>query len=395
MPRSRGTHDGFSPECAGCPLQSKRSNPITAKLKSVTTSQAPQCTVVCEYPGPQDKLADSPLQGPAGLRVRQELKARGITHYNAIFRIGCYPNTVAKRLDSSLIAAAKHCRSRFDAAFKAANSGGKLPALWLGKHSANGVLSAYDAKCCKEMPHNGNVKLDHPRIAFFHAAPMQVPWLAGLDRFAALVHKEDRGKPPTPIIMPDSIMLNALNSLGPVVGWDVETLGVDPLTSPITCIGLSDGKLVISVPWDSYSTKTQGYVHGCADSRAPLRSAIREAVKLVLSSQRTQVTQNGSYDVLAMRARGLPGRNDFDTLHAHKILWPEIPANLEAIGVHLLPNLDRRWKTIFRAGRDDDAKGSDVFRDSNEIDLRNYNALDAWVTAAAYYALSAELAIED
>ena len=200
--------------------------------------------------------------------------------------------------------------------------------------------------------------------------------------------------PPTPLTEPSRAALEALHAMGPVIGWDVETLGTDPLTAPITCIGISDGERTVVMPWDPYDTARHGQVPGLC-SHGQLGCQIQQAILNLLASSRTQVTQNGTYDTLAMNSRGFPGRNDFDILHAHKTLWPEIPASLEAIGVHLVTSLPYRWKTIFRSGADDDAKGSDVYRDSAAHDLRWYCGLDAWVTRMAYGPLEKALATAD
>jgi hypothetical protein len=285
--------------------------------------------------------------------------------------------------------------------------------LLLGKHASAGLLGSHEcalrsgsavklsqAKLARYCPQifGGRVVMsaDSPAYAYWGKPPVQVPFNAALDRFCDAVRgRSQAAAPPVPILWPGDDMLAALRNMGPDIGWDVETLGADPLEAPITCIGISDGDKTISVAWDNYETTRQGAVNGIATSVRGVSYKIQQEIFRVLESNRCQVTQNGSYDVLAMSARGLPGRNDWDIMHAYAVLWPECPKTLEAIALHLVPELDRRWKFIFRAGRDDDAKGSDVYAESPEEDLRDYNGMDAWATVKAKKPLEQLLAMED
>jgi hypothetical protein len=208
---------------------------------------------------------------------------------------------------------------------------------------------------------------------------------AGLQRFKRWTKERALSPWPHVELYPNEAALVALRAMGPNVGWDVETLGVDPLTCPISCIGLSDGVHTVSMPWSSYTNK-HGYVLGLRDYGELGRTCEAE-IKDVLESNRTLITQNGNYDVGAMRKTGINARNDVDIMHAYSILWPELPKNLEAIGVHVLPELRGRWKSMFRRGDDSDGKADDVYVESREEALREYNGRDAWVTVRAWLEL--------
>jgi len=387
-----------------CPLWKKNCAPV----HSIESDNA-LAVIVCEHPGPQEQFWRQPLRGYAGRRAHQALRSVGLNRVSVCNRIGCFPPQ-HMATDSIKASAAKHCAARFTRIMQRLTPANDLPILLLGKHAGDGwaprVSRTLRSGATKTLPvmklARGMVAdnicyLDNPALAFWHKAPLQVLWLAGLERFAKYLRNETESPPPIPIIDIGEEALTALRSMGHTIGWDVETLGIDPTSSPITCIGISDGERTVSMPWDTYSVAGTEVV-GLASATVGTAKQIRDEILRVLASDRIHATQNGSYDVLAMGAKGLPGRNDYDTMHAHKICWPEIPAGLEEVAVHLVPRLSDRWKTIFRGGRDETegvAKGWDAFADSAPADLRDYNGMDAWATVAAVAPLNDELSTED
>lgn len=402
MPRPLGTRRDPDTCCADCPLRGKQPNPVLSLIRSDSP-----VVVICEYPGPWETFHCQPLQGNAGQSAVAALSAQGIDAPSAICRIACYPNTQAKRTDSKLSKAAACCRERFLRDVERADPRGEKKYLLLGKHSANGWLGNYQwplysggarnlsaQKLAREMVHENRMYVDHPRVPFWHKTVNQPQWLAAIARFGRYVRGEIPPRSPTPIVGVSEDALQALRGMGPVVGWDVETLGVDPLSARLTCIGFADTDKSVSVPWDDYSSARHGDVRGIG-SYGELGAAIRTEVQKILTSVRTLVTQNGSYDLLAMERQGIPARNDFDTLHAYKTLWPEASAGLEVLARHLVPRLDHNWKTVHSGGKEDDLKGSDVWGNSDPRDLQAYNAMDAWATVSAHRSLEDELDVED
>ena len=387
--------------CKGCPLVQKNGGPIWP-----TVHEDPQALIILDYPSAKDKFYGRLLSGPIGKKVKTSLAAVDIERYSVVCRIGCYPS-VTKRLDKHLRAACKACTGQFQHDLASIDPHRELPKLFMGKWSSKDLgtsmlplrsgasVKVPTHKLCKELPSGKHMVLDSPAFAWWGKPPMQVPWLAGLKRFGELVRGVKHIPPTAPLIEPNEEALTALENMGPVIGWDLETLGVDPLTVPITCIGISDGIRTVSVPWDDYSTSTEGLIKGVDKSIHPLHKRIREAVLSILHSDRIHVTQNGNYDVLGLSARRHPGRNDWDIMHAHAILWPEIPHGLEAIALQMIPELPSRWKTIFRAGKDTDAKGDSAYESARAVDLRDYNGYDCWATVRAKAPLEKELAVED
>lgn len=401
MPKAADTHPISSRHCSSCCVLRCQS-PSPAPL---LTEPDAQVAVLLDYPIAVDTVREQLLSGRIGKRLRSELAALGINRLQVGCRIACTPPP-AKRTDQQLSLAARACT------YHQATWQSHLPLLALGKYATN-VLGYHSitlrsgaeiklpvAKLAKHLPMRWANRWimvgDSPAYTFWGKPSIQAPLLAALKRFAdRVLGRQTLAPPPPPEIHVTERTLALLGRMGPEIGWDVETLGVDPLTAPITCIGISDGQHTISVPWETYSTARQSEVLGVNTATRGLPAQIRQAVLNVLHSDRLQITQNGSYDVLAMQARGLPGRNDWDIMHAYAVLWPECPKTLEAIALHVVPNVGHRWKSIFRAGRDDDAKGADVYAESAAEDLREYNGYDACYTALAKRPLEKLLATED
>ena len=162
------------------------------------------------------------------------------------------------------------------------------------------------------------------------------------------------------------------------VAVDVETQGIDPWTAPVMCIGLSNGKDTVSVPWRSYSSKRYGNVRGLYEY-TQYRKTIRHLVERVLQTKQL-VFQNGNYDLTSLHADHLdvPVKHwFFDTLPAHALAAPRLRHDLQLQACIEFP-LPDSWKTKF--GTETDAKGGDKFTEQPEETLRDYNAKDALCT---------------
>lgn len=155
------------------------------------------------------------------------------------------------------------------------------------------------------------------------------------------------------------------------ISVDIETMGVDPWSAPITCIGMATRDGAVSLPWHSY-----GNVRGIALARG--RNAIAtqcyNAILDILRSPRIEkVWQNGIYDRMCLRHHGVEVvGSHFDTLTAHMILAPGLPHDESfqcAVEFHA-----ERWKEDFRAGKD--AKGKDSWGKRDPHELRVYNSKD-------------------
>lgn len=365
-------------DCDACPFkqEGRRFRPVAPEVHSPD----PRAVITVECPGPQEASQGKPFVGSTGQKLAGDLSKLGIEREMITWRnrIACAPGRDNKT-DSNMRQAAKCCLPRYHAETKDDTA----PTLFLGKWASAGTLSQKENAKARGMPVAVSGKAymvgPHPTYCYFRKASMQVVLKAYLHRFSRVVHETWFPVWPTSHIWPTEDALACLNAMGPVIGWDVETLGIDPIGVPITCIGISDGIRNVSLPWDEYNTKKFGMVAGLA-SYGTIGFKCKEALLGVLNSRRIQVTQNGTYDVLALGSRNIPCRNDYDTKHYHSTLFPEILHGLEEISVQLL-DIPDRWKYIFaQVKKAAELKGSDIYRERRQEDLRLYNVHDSYCT---------------
>mgnify|MGYP001608594474 FL=1 len=370
-----------SPKCVDCPFFNP--NPKFFLPTPPDYSQGVSLAVLIgESPGHEEKWKEKPFVGPTGRVMWDKMQKLGLkrSSFHILNRIACCPPR-NKKTDKNMKKAADCCKPYFDSCLEKCK---KLPRLYMGKYSWNGELSATQALLSKNVITDRAMILDHPTFVFYHKTTLQVAWLAALERFIAYIQNQEHCKPWAELhINASDKSLQALKRLGSLVAWDVETLGIDPRDPEfkITCIGFSDGIHSVSIPWDTYSTETQGTVWGL-DYFGKLGSEIRNEVIKLFQSDRIFAAHNGNYDLLATQARGLIARNDFDTMVAYAILYPEIPKNLEDAALHLT-GAPERWKTIYdleTKALKKIAKERRFFEVSFEK-LRAYNSHDAQATA--------------
>jgi hypothetical protein len=329
----------------------------------------------------------------------EDLTANGMPPgtYNLVHKIACFiPGQ--KRTDKTCRAAAKACQARAER--ELAKLDPALPRLYLGKWAPIGLITPaqykaqLEIKLSKAVIRNNAMCLPHPKTPYFNAPAGRHVFRAQLARFC----KYALGTPwptwPEVLITPDDRMLAALRSMGPLIAFDIETLGKCPLTSPISAIGISDGQRTVSIPWVSY-TNRHGHHTGIEKSKEATHVAIRAALKQCLESRREKGGHNKNYDIPGIQALGISiGECEWDSLDAYKILYPELAGNLEAVGAHLM-TLPTLWKTEFRAGRDGDDRDGAEFTESPQEHLLVYNGRDSFVTAVCVKELKALLAEED
>lgn len=160
---------------------------------------------------------------------------------------------------------------------------------------------------------------------------------------------------------------------GAVVSCDIETDGVDPLTTSILCIGVSDGETTAVVwPWHD------GLAEGFAEW---------------MRTKERVVFHNGfGFDTVVMAAHGVSfeGVRVDDTLLAHHAYASHLPQKLDQVVSEFLDS--KAWKIQF--GR----RGSKVHAkapvDLPAETLCEYNAADARLTAKAWTAMQGTLAKE-
>lgn len=370
-----------SPKCPECPFYLKNCKQFVPVGPEFSKQPNPLFTIIGESPGYEEKWRGKPFVGPTGRAMWARFKEFGVARedFHLVNRIACCPPK-NKKTDKNMQKAAACCQPYFQANLQKCKS---TPRLYLGKYAWVGELTAKEAPLAKGLIYKNSMSLEHPTYVFFHKTVMQIPWLAGVERFVKYARRQHSVVQwRIPKLGMSDVILQHLSDLGDYVAWDVETYGIDHHDPEfkITCIGFSDGKVALSIPWDTYSTQTQGLVWGL-EYYGTLGQKLRAGVIALFKSSRTLITHNGNYDCLAMRARGVEARNDFDTMLAYATVWPELPKNLEDTSVHL-GNIPDRWKTTFNSttkASKEKLKANQFVEVSPDI-LRTYNAHDAEAT---------------
>lgn len=153
--------------------------------------------------------------------------------------------------------------------------------------------------------------------------------------------------------------LREIAAAGLPIGVDVETKGANPLFAGLLAIGVSNTLMGVSVIW----TEDE-------DIRAAFQECFDKCVC---------VTQNGSHDVLSLRAHGFRIVNGFDTLLAHAVAAPNLRHGLEFIASNFF--WMEKWKTIAKVEKDlKGAEGWEKWRDRDPIGFKLYNVKDCAAT---------------
>ena len=152
-------------------------------------------------------------------------------------------------------------------------------------------------------------------------------------------------------------------------GIDVETAGIDPLTSGLLCIGLATKDVAISVPWPPQNVQIE-----------------QLTLQILQDAQIPKVFHNAQYDLLTLRAQNIDVCGVIsDTLLMHAVVANQLPHNLGFVASNEFPG--PRWKSEFRDEDAEATKSGVDFGRRDPLELRLYNAKDAYMTALLYYAL--------
>lgn len=166
--------------------------------------------------------------------------------------------------------------------------------------------------------------------------------------------------------------LERLAELGPTAAFDVETLGLAALITPLVCFGLSDGTLTIVVPWSETLAGTGDYwgIRGLSQARV-----LSQYVNPCLA-KRVTLTHNGpTFDHVVAHQHGIKIEAWDDTLlQAHAIAGhlPKRLGHVVAMCIDAPP-----WKE-----EDHDASPEVMFR---------YNGRDVLYTAMCGPTIAREL----
>ena len=309
----------------------------------------------------------------AGRRLKLWCKEEGIPwaslHHNAA--IQCYPPYDFKDWAKAI----ECCRSRLERQLKKA---GVEYILAYGEHAWSGVVEKkkwYEWHG-EEYEHNGRKILSTWAPSFAlqgKGAYWDIIWIHS--KRAWRLHQGEEEVLPWPeiVVEPDEYMVECLERLAKerVLGFDIETLGVNPLKDPITALGFASADLAVSIPFP-----TEKWFESSVEKKV-----LRLARRILADPEILLAAQNCIHDVAGMRSQGWDVEGVYyDTLIQSHIYAPEIQKHdLGALATwyFALP----RWKTIFGAKGDEkgDAKWA-VTNYEEWMDLGIYNGQDAWTT---------------
>jgi hypothetical protein len=153
-----------------------------------------------------------------------------------------------------------------------------------------------------------------------------------------------------------------LARLGPVVSGDVETVGLGPTATALVCLGFSDGRLTVVVPWSKASNGLEPFWLDPSGVAAELSAML---------ATRIMVSHNGpAFDHIVMARYGIRITAWDDTLLASHALAGHMPKNLAHVATQ---HLDvPPWKQL-------EDRGASIER------LWVYNGRDCLYTILAWF----------
>lgn len=349
-------------DCDSCPLNGQRPVPPTLSAR-------PDLIVVAESPGRNEVVNGAPLIGESGEIINRLCnkfnQPRSRLHLtNAIL---CRPPFIfsPKQWRQALAA----CRPRLERELKAIAStrsvvafGGKALQQLTGKAKINDWMGA-PLKCVDGLEDFTVLPTIHP--AYTLRKPAETPVLT-IHFARALQMARDQLEPWIwPLITAhegETATLAALKLLArsKILGFDVETAGVDALHDALLNVGLASGTHAVSVTWYEAS------------------QCIRDAVAAILANQRiVKVGHNGQFDVVSAEAHGLKVNNfSEDTMIQAAVCAPQLPKKLSHVACR--ETHAERWKDEFRAGSD--KSGTAFWLKVDPKRRAVYNAKDASIT---------------
>ena len=152
---------------------------------------------------------------------------------------------------------------------------------------------------------------------------------------------------------------------------DIETSTTKDI---ISCIGISDGKIAISVPWDDF------VVAGTERWELGASKEVKEAVQVILASNTTKIGHNFTFDVFNLRQRGIEVNGPLeDTLLMSHSIFPQFRKGLQQCAAMCFAI--EPWKSLHKPPTV--KKGVDKWLATPEA-TRLYNCKDAMATVWIY-----------
>lgn len=358
-------------KCSTCPLNADGVPCLVGRGPSRAS-----LAIVAERPTTTDVDSDKIMSRPYWLRKAIGGKVNDAWRTPAI---ACRPSRKVSTKD--LEKAAECCRPRVEAEIKATGAKAILAAGKFGFQSAYGRRKNVEEwfGAVGRWPADKQVWLIATFSPPWYYSPNHIPiFMRFAQRAWRFAHgQESRTRVPAMVVEPGPEAIDALKSMlakPQALGYDLETMGNEPMVSAITAVGLASKEVAVSLPWDAYDTLKWDKVHDLEqyEGGAECRRLIKEILQ---SAQHTKVMHNVQADYIPMARRGIVVQNWDDTLGYHRTISPDIFHDLQFAVACELPV--RPWKALFCSGGDEGAFDTYVKRDPvNE--LRPYNASDAW-----------------
>jgi hypothetical protein len=151
-------------------------------------------------------------------------------------------------------------------------------------------------------------------------------------------------------------------------------------TEKVTAIGISDGASAVSVPWDSFRPHGRGEdekgIHDYGESARFIISALHW---LLSDKQTVKVFHNHTFDVPRLAAIGLKvGGPIHDTFVASGVAYPELRHGLQHAVAREMACPP--WKSLWHPRLKGITRDDTEFWTCDPVELRRYNARDAYYT---------------
>lgn len=190
---------------------------------------------------------------------------------------------------------------------------------------------------------------------------------------------------------PNQEMVSALTEL---CEDRVSPLAIDIETNTggtiITAIGLSNGKITVSTPWDAYPISGTDreepslfyYEHG---------KIIFKLVYACLRAVTPKILHNGAFDVYELSKRDIHVSNfKYDTLLMHRVAFPQYRHGLQQAAASVF--CVSPWKCLWKPPNTVRGSGQDVWLSDPDA-MRIYNGQDAYATWQLYHHLRGKVGI--
>lgn len=367
--------------CVGCVLEAAPCVPSTLRKSA-------KIAIIGESPGNTEVERGEGFVGPSGHVLFKALREVGIEREDCIITNAalCQPET-----EADVRAARKNCQERLRR-----DIAGAEVIVVLGAYALQSVLvEAGKEERPRGRPSilrwrgsvirllDGRLVLPTIHPAFIFHSPIGESWekvfqwdiqrIGWIVKDGFLPPEDQPGHTWLPTPWTIHQLRAALEQLGPDISLDVETTYENPFVAKLTCVGLSDGKNTLVIPW---SSDLEGARPWFGKNQAAAGALLSMALE-----KRSMTTHNGpSFDHVVLKRHGIRFDRWEDTLLGHHAFAGHMPQNLAHVTTMYLD------ATAWKAEHHDAAPSPE--------ELWKYNGRDVLHTAICRREMLPELASE-